>query len=111
MAKPVEPNGFEQEFEGAFRNACDEAFYESIAAEDRVLLEGLADELDEKKTPRSQRKIMEVIKVSYARGTSFGKELGKAGEGELARFQNEFAQNIGAKTGKFMKRRILERSR
>jgi hypothetical protein len=68
MTKPAEPHGFEQEFEGAFRNASDEAFYESIPAEDRVLLEGLADELDEKKTPRSRRKVMEVIKVNYAQG-------------------------------------------
>jgi hypothetical protein len=111
MTKPSQLRGFAQEFEGAFLNASDEAFYDSIPAEDRVLLEGLADELDEKKTSRSRRKIIEVIKVSYARGMTFGNELGKAGEGELARFQNEFAQNLGAKREKFMQRRILKRSR
>jgi hypothetical protein len=111
MSKAAEPDGLAQEFEGVFRNASDEAFYESIPVEHRTLLEGLAEELDEKKTPRSRKKIMQVIKVSYARGMTFGNELGKAGEGELARFQNEFAQNLSAKTGKFMQRRILKRSR
>jgi hypothetical protein len=41
---------------------------------------------------------------------TFGNELGKAGEGELTRFQNEFASELGAKAGKFMQRRISKRS-